>query len=103
PCPGARFHLIKGKVEETIPRTLPGKTALLRLDTDWYDSTIHELSHLFPLLQERGFLIVDDYGAWVGARKAVDEYFDAHGLRKRMFLNVVHGHGSVIGQLFPKD
>jgi O-methyltransferase len=100
-CPGAKFHLIKGKVEDTIPGTLPEKIAILRLDTDWYESTIHELNHMFPLLQEGGFLMVDDYGSWAGARKAVDEYFIAHALHKRMFLNVVYGHGSVIGQLVP--
>jgi hypothetical protein len=100
--PAAQFHLVKGKVEETIPGTLPKKIALLRLDTDWYESTLHELDHLFPLLQEGGFLLVDDYGSWAGAKKAVDEYFTQHEFHKRMFLHAVHGHGSVIGQLFPK-
>jgi O-methyltransferase len=70
---------IKGKVEETIPGTMPGKISLLRLDTDWYESTIHELNHLFPLLEKGGILIIDDYGAWPGARKAVDEYFETTG------------------------
>ncbi|MDB6022023.1 MAG: macrocin-O-methyltransferase [Pedosphaera sp.] len=69
-----KIHFIKGKVEETIPGTLPGHLALLRLDTDWYESTKHELQHLFPLLDARGVLILDDYGTWQGARKAVDEY-----------------------------
>lgn len=73
--PAARTHLIRGKVEETIPETLPGGIALLRLDTDWYESTRHELKHLFPLLHPRGVLIVDDYGHWAGAKQAVDEYF----------------------------
>jgi hypothetical protein len=49
--------------------------ALLRLDTDWYESTRHELIHLFPRLADGGVLIVDDYGHWEGARRAVDEYF----------------------------
>jgi len=47
---------------------------LLRLDTDWYESTRHELEHLFPRLVCGGVLIIDDYGYWHGARKAVDEY-----------------------------
>ncbi len=68
--------MVKGKVEETVPGTLPSKISLLRLDTDWYESTKHELLHLYPLLVQHGVLIVDDYGAWPGARKAVDEYFD---------------------------
>jgi O-methyltransferase len=75
--PQKLLHFVKGPVEETIPfeGLSGGKIALLRLDTDWYESTKHELEHLFPLLQEGGILIIDDYGHWEGARKAVDEYF----------------------------
>jgi O-methyltransferase len=69
------IHLIKGKVEVTIPEHAPESIALLRLDTDWYESTRHELEHLFPRLSKRGVVIIDDYGHWKGARKAVDEYF----------------------------
>jgi hypothetical protein len=73
--PEQRVHLVRGPVEETLPARLPTQLALLRLDTDWYQSTIHELRHLYPLLAEGGVLIIDDYGHWDGARKAVDEYF----------------------------
>jgi O-methyltransferase len=73
--PPSKVHFVQGKVEETIPKTLPASIALLRLDTDWYESTRHELEHLFPLLHPKGVLIVDDYGHWAGARKAVDEFF----------------------------
>jgi hypothetical protein len=73
--PASRLHFIQGKVEETIPGKAPGQIAILRLDTDWYESTKHELEHLFKLLDPRGILIVDDYGHWSGARKAVDEFF----------------------------
>jgi hypothetical protein len=62
-------------VEDTIPKVLPGLIALLRLDTDWYESTRHELEHLYPLLSKRGVLIIDDYGHWLGARKATDEFW----------------------------
>lgn len=67
-------HYVKGKVEDTIPEQAPEKIALLRLDTDWYESTRHELEHLFPRLSVGGVLIIDDYGDWQGARRAVDEY-----------------------------
>lgn len=73
--PSSRIHYVVGKVEDTIPATLPSAIALLRLDTDWYESTKHELNHLYPLLAPGGVLIIDDYGHWAGARKAVDEYF----------------------------
>jgi O-methyltransferase len=75
--PAERIHYVQGKVEDTIPGTLPGRTALLRLDTDWYESTLHELNHLYPLLVRHGLLVIDDYGHWQGARRAVDEYFAA--------------------------
>lgn len=78
--PKDRVHFVKGKVEETLPATRPDRLALLRLDTDWYESTKHELIHLFPLVNSRGVLIIDDYGHWQGARQATDEYFSEHNL-----------------------
>ena len=75
--PKERIHFVEGKVEDTIPASLPGTTALLRLDTDWYESTRHELVHLYPLLSRHGVLVIDDYGHWQGAKKAVDEFFAA--------------------------
>ena len=73
--PEAQVTYVRGPVEETIPGTMPHRIALLRLDTDWYASTAHELRHLFPRLVTGGVLIIDDYGHWEGARRAVDEYF----------------------------
>jgi hypothetical protein len=73
--PSVRVHLVKGPVEETLPaRASAEPIALLRLDTDWYESTWHELVHLLPRLAAGGILIVDDYGHWSGARQALDEY-----------------------------
>jgi O-methyltransferase len=86
--PSEKIHFIQGKVENTIPGTIPDQIALLRLDTDWYESTKHELHHLYPLLVSGGILILDDYGFWAGARRAVDEYFDKIGLEIK--LNVVN-------------
>lgn len=73
--PAERLHFVRGPVEETLPGAAPESIALLRLDTDWYESTRHELEHLYPRLQRGGVLIIDDYGHWEGARAAVDEYF----------------------------
>ncbi|MBS0171440.1 MAG: class I SAM-dependent methyltransferase [Nitrospira sp.] len=70
-----RVHFVKGPVEETIPGHSPARIAILRLDTDWYESTMHELTHLFPRLSQGGVLLIDDYGHWKGCRAAVDEYF----------------------------
>ena len=73
--PKEKIHLIKGKVEDTIPEQAPQNISILRLDTDWYESTKHELQNLFPRLSSGGVIIIDDYGYWSGAKKAVDEYF----------------------------
>ena len=73
--PSDKIHFVKGRVEATIRGIMPAHLALLRLDTDWYESTKHELTNLFPRLSDRGIMIVDDYGHWLGSRKAIDEYF----------------------------
>lgn len=74
--PRSKIYFVAGKVEDTIPKQAPEKISILRLDTDWYESTKHELIHLYPRLVEGGVLIIDDYGHWQGARKAVDEYLE---------------------------
>ncbi|MEX0674552.1 MAG: TylF/MycF/NovP-related O-methyltransferase [Gaiellaceae bacterium] len=76
--PDELVRYVVGPVEETIPAEAPETIALLRLDTDWYESTRHELGHLWPRLAAGGVLIIDDYGHWQGARRAVDEYFREH-------------------------
>lgn len=73
--PKDKIHFVSGKVEQTIPASAPDSISLLRLDTDWYESTKHELVHLFPRLAARGAIIIDDYGHWEGARQACEEYF----------------------------
>jgi O-methyltransferase len=72
---GDRLKLVEGKVEDTIPGVAPERIALLRLDTDWYESTLHELRHLYDRVPSGGILLLDDYGRWQGARRAVDEFF----------------------------
>ena len=81
PYPPERVHFVKGRVEETIPDAAPERIAILRLDTDWYESTRHELEHLYPRLVPGGVLLLDDYGYWEGAREAVDEWLAATGER----------------------
>lgn len=79
PYPPERVHFVKGLVEDTIPEGAPEQIAILRLDTDWYESTRHELEHLYPRLSPGGVLLLDDYGYWKGARQAVDEFLEATG------------------------
>lgn len=70
----SRFRFVKGDVCETLRENLPEKIALLRLDTDWYESTRCELELLMPRMAKGGIVIIDDYGDWQGSKKAVDEY-----------------------------
>jgi O-methyltransferase len=78
--PIEKIRFIKGKVEDTLPEPSIGRIALLRLDTDWYESTRHELDTLYDLLVPGGIMIIDDYGHWSGSRKAVDEFFSKRKL-----------------------
>jgi len=91
--PRENIIFIKGKVEETIPAVIPDKIAILRLDTDWYESTYHELLHLFPRLSVHGVLILDDYGCLKGAKRATDTYFNEHGVK--VLLNRIDYSGRI--------
>jgi hypothetical protein len=86
--PAERVHFVPGKVEETVPGEAPGQIAILRLDTDWYESTKHELAHLYSRLAPGGVLILDDYGTWQGSKEATDEFLDETG--EPLLLTRVH-------------
>lgn len=93
-CVNANLNLetisfIKGDVCQTLKSeiNLPNAISVLRLDTDFYNSTKTELDVLYPKLSDRGVLIVDDYGRWKGSRKAVDEYFSVK--KNKPLFNVV--------------
>ena len=87
----SKVHFIKGRVEETLPSMAPEQISLLRLDTDWYESTRHEMEQLFPRLSKGGVLIIDDYGHWEGARQAIDEYIKENKLQ--IFLHRIDETG----------
>jgi hypothetical protein len=91
--PRDKLHFVEGRVESTIPRYAPERIGMLRLDTDWYESTRHELVHLFPRLSSHGVLLIDDYGHWRGARLAVDEFFAQN--REPIFFNRVDYTGRI--------
>jgi hypothetical protein len=92
-----KVFFVKGKVEETLPAHAPDRISLLRLDTDWYESTYHELTHLYPRLTVGGVLIIDDYGHWAGARRAVDDFIGKNKLR--LLLNRVDYTGRICVKL----
>lgn len=78
--PEENFVFVKGMVEDTMEDTLPETISMLRLDTDLYGSTYHELVHGYPRLSQQGVLIVDDYGYFMGSRKATDQYIEENKL-----------------------
>jgi O-methyltransferase len=78
--PEQKAIFVKGDVAQTLKERVPEKIAVLRLDTDWYESTKAELEILFPRLAKGGVLLIDDYGAWTGCKKAVDEYLAANNI-----------------------
>lgn len=75
--PEASIHYVQGRVEDTIPGQIPDVISILRCDTDFYDSTLHQLNHLYDRVVPGGVVILDDYGYWKGARKAADEFIAA--------------------------
>jgi hypothetical protein len=83
--PSDRFHYVVGRVEDTLPDEAPATICLLRLDTDFYESTKCELSTLYPRLVSGGVLIIDDYGSFGGSRKATDEFLRTQP--KQVLLN----------------
>jgi hypothetical protein len=92
--PEEKVHYVVGKVEETVPEQAPEEIAILRLDTDWYSSTRHELEHLYPRLASGGVLLIDDFGDWDGCRKAVEEFLAETGARL-LLLRVEGGRAAV--------
>jgi O-methyltransferase len=91
--PKDNFIFVEGKVEDTLPRTMPSRIALLRLDTDWYESTKHELVNLFPAIVHCGVLIIDDYGWCAGSKKATDDYFS--NTNTKVLLNRIDWTGRI--------
>jgi hypothetical protein len=71
-----RIHYYVGDVCKT--QLFPEKIAILRLDTDWYESTKFELEHFYDRVVSGGIVIIDDYGHWQGCKKAVDEFMKSH-------------------------
>jgi O-methyltransferase len=76
-----------------LPEFAPECISLLRLDTDWYESTRHELIHLFSRISKGGVIIIDDYGHWKGAREAVDEYIRENNIK--ILLNRIDYTGRI--------
>ncbi|MCL2416546.1 MAG: TylF/MycF family methyltransferase [Bacteroidales bacterium] len=91
--PIENVFFVKGKVEDTIHVDSHKKVSLLRLDTDWYESTYHEMKYLYPVLEKGGVIIIDDYGHWQGAREAIDQYMQENNVS--LLLNRIDYTGRI--------
>jgi O-methyltransferase len=71
----------KGDVKDTLIRNnMPENISLLRLDTDFYESSLIELERMYDLVSANGFIIYDDYGHWHGQYEATNEFFKKRNL-----------------------
>lgn len=99
--PFSNFVFVEGDVAQTLRVEAPQAISVLRLDTDWYESTRAELEVLYPLLSVGGVCIFDDYGHWQGARKAVDDYFTKLG--HRPYMHPIDYSGRVLVKTEPHE
>lgn len=80
--------IVKGWFQKTLPeyKNKINKISLLRIDADWYKSTKYCLESLYDKVVNKGFIVIDDYGTCVGAKKALDEFLE----KKNLFVELVH-------------
>lgn len=95
--PQDKLHYIEGNVMETLANknNIPEKIAILRLDTDWYESSKFELEQMYDNVVTGGVIIFDDYYHWDGQRRATDEFFQNRGI-KYYFFNLGDGKTAAI-------
>lgn len=78
-------HFRAGWFSDTVPNFAPAEPiAVLRLDGDWYDSTMICLESLYPRVMDGGLIIVDDYYAWDGCARAVHDYLSRYEIVDRI-------------------
>ena len=91
--PQEKIHFVKGKIEDTVPITMPDRISLLRLDMDWHDPTLHALTYLYPKVEPGGVIILDDYGHWAGCKLAVDRFLEENNIH--ILLNRIDYTGRI--------
>lgn len=99
----AAFHLfevaervvfVPGWLKDTLPGLKCPPLSVLRLDTDYYESTLLSLQVLYPAISPGGWVVVDDYDCVPGAKTAVDQYRDEHKITDQLYrMNRTHGMG----------
>jgi O-methyltransferase len=79
-----RVRFLEGWFEDTLPGAPIEQLAVLRIDGDMYGSTTQALESLYPRLSPGGYCIIDDYGAIVGCRAAVDDFRSTYGVTEQV-------------------
>jgi hypothetical protein len=76
----------RGWFQETLPNANKElkEISLLRLDGDWYESTKICLDQLYTKVSKGGYIIIDDYYHWEGARKAIDEFLQKQKIKAKI-------------------
>lgn len=75
--PVERFEIVAGWFNDTVPRASVEQIALLHIDCDFYEPVLLTLKTFYPVVIPGGFLVFNDYGSFLGCRRAVEEYFGA--------------------------
>ena len=78
------LHYIKGMTCDTVHNHTE-KIAVLRLDTDWYESSRYEINNLYKFVVPGGIIIIDDYYHWAGQKQAIDEFLLENNINIEMF------------------
>ena len=81
-------QIIKGWFDDTLPifvKEYQGKIAILRLDGDWYESTMVALKNLYPKVVDKGIIILDDYHVWSGCSRAVHDFLSQQNVKSRIY------------------
>jgi O-methyltransferase len=76
----SRVRIVPGLFQHTFPTVHIPQIAILNIDADWYVSVKLCLDTFYNAVVPRGFISLDDYGAWPGCRLAVDQFFQSHHL-----------------------
>lgn len=82
--PDQQVHIVPGWFRETLPSASIERIALIHIDADWYDSVKLCLEHFYDRISPNGVVVLNDYGAWQGAKRAVDEFIVQHQLKVRL-------------------
>lgn len=82
--PETRTRIVKGWFHDTFPSVDIQDIALLHIDADWYESVKLCFERFYDSVRPGGFIVIDDYGHWEGARRATNEFLETRGINARL-------------------